>query len=128
MTAHPGVKEHGDQSTLFQWAELMVNAGKYPELHLMHAIPNWRPKLSERVYLAEEGVKPNMPDIFLPVARRGFHGMYIEMKIGRNQPTRGQRTMHKALQAQGYYVVTCWGFEEARDEIVDYLDLEYDHR
>ena len=126
MTAHPGVTEHSEQSALYQWADLMVATGKYPELHLMHAIPNWRPKKSERIYLAEEGVKASIPDNFLPVARDGFHGMYIEMKIGKNQPTEGQRTMHKALQAQGYYVVTCWGFEWARDEIIVYLEERLD--
>jgi len=122
MTPHPGVTEHGEQQALFQWAEHMVTSGQYPELHLMFAIPNWRPKKGERLQMAAEGVKPGTPDIFIPVPRRGIPGMFIELKVGKNKPTELQRTKQKALQAQGYYVVTCWGFEQARDEILFYLE------
>ena len=121
MTNHTGKTEHGEQQALFEWAEVMAATGQYPELHLMFAVPNWRPKKGERLHMAAEGVKPGIPDIFLPVPRRGIPGMFIELKVGSNQPTELQRTWHKALHAQGYYVVTCWGFEQARDEILYYL-------
>ena len=113
--------EHGEQQALFEWAQIQVNLGTHPELVLMYAIPNWRAKESERIYLAAEGAKKGVPDICLPAARGGFHGLYIEMKTERGRATKEQRSWLEALAGMGYYAVICRGFESARDVIVNYL-------
>lgn len=49
------------------------------------------------------GVKPGVPDMFLPVAREGCHGLYIELKRrdgGRVSPE--QTAWMDALARQGY--------------------------
>lgn len=121
-----GVTEHGEQQALFEWAAMMANTGRYPGIELLFAIPNGghRHKAVARK-MQEEGVKAGVPDIFLPVPRNGIPGMFIELKVGENRPTVIQKAWQRWLQAQGYYVVTCWGFEQARDEIIAYL--EYGH-
>lgn len=43
------------------------------------------------------------------------------MKVGRNRPTDEQRAWISALQEQGHRVEVCYGFEAARDVILDYL-------
>ena len=82
--------EHDEQAALFQWAELM--AAQIPELRLMFAIPNGGHRhIGVARKLKAEGVKPGVPDIFLPVARNKFHGLFIEMKFGRGRLTKEQK-------------------------------------
>ena len=71
--------EAQEQAALFRWAECM--AWKWPELRCMHHIPNGGSRNPiEARHLKEQGVKAGIPDVFLPCARGGFHGLYIEMK------------------------------------------------
>lgn len=64
--------EHWEQVQLFEWSENL------PELKLMHAIPNGGKRdIRVALKLKEEGVKPGVPDIFLPLSRGGKHGLYI---------------------------------------------------
>jgi hypothetical protein len=78
--------EHDEQVNLFHWADIM--SPQYPELALLHAIPNGgKRNINVARKLKEEGQKAGVPDICLPVPRGEYHGLYIEMKYGRNKPT-----------------------------------------
>ena len=116
--------EAQEQTALFQWAAMME--GRIPELRLMHHCPNGGSRNAIEAHnLRLQGVKPGIPDIFLPVARGGFHGLYIEMK----RRTGGrvsveQKKMLLALQGQGYKAEACRGWEEAKDTICEYLREE----
>lgn len=66
--AMQGPCEEIEQTCLFRWAAL--ESGAHPELALLHAIPNggkW--SKSEAARMKAAGVKPGVPDMFLPVAR-----------------------------------------------------------
>ena len=110
------------QQALFQWASYQENV--YPELKLLHHIPNGgkRDKLTA-AKLKREGVKAGVPDIFLPVARCSCYGLYIEMKHGTNKSSKAQEEFIKLLKEQSYEVVVCYGWTEARDKIVEYLEV-----
>lgn len=115
--------EAEEQAALFRWADLAQ--GDYPELALLHHIPNggYRNK-REAANLQREGVKAGVPDICLPVARNGCHGLYIELKRrkgGRLSPP--QAWWLERLKKQGYQVAVCYGWVEAKNIIVQYLDL-----
>ncbi len=113
--------EHQEQVSLFQWAEW--NFGKYPDLKWMYAIPNGglRNAIVAKK-LKAEGVKPGVPDIFLPIPRRGYNGLYIEMKRQTGSVTSPhQKEWHIALRKYGYRVEICKGFESAKEAIEDYL-------
>lgn len=114
------MSESTEQQALFEWAEFA--AKKTPELKLMYAVPNGgkRPS-STAARLKKEGVKPGVPDICLPVPRGRYHGLYIEMKFGRNTPSAEQKEWLHRLQEQGYKVDVCFGWGEAVKVIVDYL-------
>lgn len=113
--------EHGEQSALFEWAA--YQEGRWPEIRLMYAVPNWRVEEKHRAYLAAEGVKSGVPDICLPVARGWYHGLYIEMKVVGGKPSTEQLWYKEELEKQGYYVAICYGFEEAKQTIEEYMDL-----
>jgi hypothetical protein len=111
--------EHQHQVALFRWAKLQC---AYPELDLLFAIPNGGHRNKATAgKLKAEGVKAGVPDLFLPVQRGGYAGLFIEMKAGRNKPTLEQASWHLKLSHQGYRVSVCYGWEAARDLIVAYL-------
>ena len=66
-----------------------------------------------------------MPDVFLPVPQGRYHGLYIELKAGRNTTTENQRKWLDYLQKQGYYTAVCYGWQTAAELIEMYL-LRYE--
>ena len=112
--------ESQEQQALFKWKAYNIRA--VPELFLLHHIPNGglRDKITAR-HMKEQGVMAGIPDISLPVARGGYHGMYIEMKVGNNKPSERQQECIKWLREQGYRVEICYGWVEAAEAIKEYL-------
>jgi hypothetical protein len=114
------MSEHDEQAALFEWAEMMTPT--WPELRLLHAIPNggFRGKATA-ARLKAEGVKRGVPDLCLPVPRGGYHGLYIELKVGRNKPSTEQQSWIAELSRNGFAALVCYGWEAARDAICEYL-------
>lgn len=113
--------ESQEQQAIMQWAGLAQ--GKYPELALLHHIPNGgkRDKVTAAI-LRREGVKPGVPDLCLPVPRGGYHGLYLELKAGSNVPTGNQLWWIEKLSEQGYWAGWCVGADEAIHKIKKYLE------
>lgn len=115
------MKESEEQVCLFQWTEYAKY--KYPELALLHHIPNGgkRDAITAAI-MKREGVKAGVSDLFLPVARHGYHGLYIELKALDGKLSSNQKWWIEETAKQGYKSMTCWGWEEAKSEIVSYLE------
>jgi hypothetical protein len=120
-TRRPTIQHEAmEQEALFSWAWHMQHS--IPELTMLYHIPNGgRRDRAEAANLKRQGVKAGVPDICLPVARGGFHGLYIELKAGNNKPTEKQETWIFALREQGYQAVVCNGWDAARETILKYL-------
>lgn len=115
-----GASEHEEQVALFRWVR--ENEAAVPELALLYAVPNGgHRRRAVAVKLKAEGVRPGVPDIHLPVARGGFHGLWIEMKVGRNTMTGHQKAFTQRLREQGHRVEVCYGAETAAECIRNYL-------
>lgn len=114
------LSEADEQEALFRWAEYAK--GQYPELALLFHIPNGgkRDKVTA-ARLKAQGVKAGLPDLFLPVSRAGWHGLFIELKVYGNKPTEKQKYWLTRLRFQQYYTTVCYGWEEAKDVIIEYL-------
>ena len=91
--------ETTEQIALFNWAKRTESI--LPELALMYHVPN-EGKRSNGGILKAAGLKSGVPDICLPVANNGFHGLYIELKFGKNKATKAQEEYMAMLNAQGY--------------------------
>lgn len=121
-TTYSGLTEADEQEALFDWARVRIC--KYPELRLLHHIPNGGSRNPiEAARLKGQGVKPGVPDLCLPVARGGFHGLYIEMKRrkgGRISPE--QEAWLRELRKQGFRAEVCRGWEEAKNTLEEYLE------
>jgi len=116
--------EEEEQVALFSWAQLM--SGKYPELELMYHIPNGGKRgKAEAARLKAQGVKAGVPDICLPVARGGYHGLYIELKrVQGGRVSAEQKEWIPKLQRQGYLAVICCGWSAAANAIIGYMKGE----
>ena len=115
--------EHSEQVALFDWAS--SEESRHLQLGLMFAIPNGGKRhIVTGKKLKAEGVKSGVPDIFLSVPRNGKHGLFIELKIGKNKPSKNQLWWIHSLRAEGYAVEVCYGFLEAQTAIIDYLGIE----
>ena len=114
--------EGAEQIKLFRWIDFA--AGKRPELQLLFHVPNGGSRnKAEAANLKRQGVRPGVPDLCFPVARGKYHGLYIELKAGKNKPTEHQKKWITELRAQQYAVAICYGWEEAARGLEKYLDL-----
>ena len=113
--------EHKEQVALFRWAEFA--AASRPELRLLHAIPNGGHRhKAVAARMKAEGVRRGVPDVFLPIPRGAFAGLYIEMKTRRGRVSDEQRRWIEALRAQGYRAEVCREWNAARELIEQYLN------
>lgn len=112
--------EATEQEALIAWCAWQQ--ARHPELKLLYHVPNGgsRNKL-EAASLKRQGVKAGVPDLCLPVPVNGFHGLYIEMKHGRNKATEAQKEWLKELAGQGYFTAVCHGWQAAAELIERYL-------
>lgn len=118
-------REDAEQATLMSWAAMQK--GKYPELELLFHIPNGgRRNAAEAARFKAEGVKAGVPDLFLPVARNGLHGLWIEMKRREGgRVSEHQSEWIERLRVQGYAVEVCYGWQEASKVLTEYLSGRY---
>jgi hypothetical protein len=112
--------EHGHQMALMAWCA--AEAARWPELRLLFAIPNQRAGKVAGAFFKAEGVKAGLPDLMLPVARKTWHGLFLELKRPGGVPTREQMNWIDKLLKQGYAARVCYGWIEARDTIIEYLE------
>ena len=114
--------EAQEQVTVFEWAAYQAHV--HPELELLYHIPNGGSRnVIEAYHLRKQGVRAGVPDLCLPVARNGYHGLYIEMKRRKGgQVSVNQKRWLIALQAQGYKAVIACGADEAIRTILSYLE------
>lgn len=112
--------ETKEQIALFQWLRF------HPKLkHIAFHVPNERKtsKISGFI-LKKMGVLAGVSDVFIPVARKGFHGLFIELKAGNRKMTIPQQDFLNNMIGEGYLAVCCHGWEAAKVIIENYMDEE----
>lgn len=116
--------EEQEQMAVFTWSALAAAIGDHPELAMLYHVPNGglRDKATAG-RLKAAGVRAGVPDLHLPVARHGYHGLWIEMKRAdrSNHPSPDQEWWIERLRAEGHHVVVAYGSEEAIAAIEEYL-------
>ena len=110
------------QMNVFAWSQ--IHRDEYPVLELLHHIPNGgRRDRIEAAHLKQQGVKPGVPDLCLPVARGGYHALYIELKTETGRATADQKWWGEQLQGQDNMWRVCYGWEAAVTTLQWYLSL-----
>lgn len=120
--------EDAEQAAVFDWAAY------HQELWWMHAIPNGAflagdstARAIQMKRLKRQGLKTGVSDIFLPLPRGGYHGLYIEMKRRKDQGSSSvsdeQVQFQKAMIEAGYDCRICYGADEAIGAIKEYAGI-----
>lgn len=113
--------EYEHQVALFMW--IALNKNVYPELELLFSIKNEEKSGSALVgsRFKASGVKKGTSDLFLPVARKNCHGLFIEMKRPGGKASKEQLEFGDKMQLQGYGFAVCDSWEKAKNVLVEYL-------
>jgi len=114
-TSESEPSEEDQQAEYFRWLD--DNLERWPEMLWANASANGaflHPSVVGR--LKRTGcLKPGVPDIHCPAARRGYHSMYIELKRKKDGRVReDQDLFHTALRQMGHFVTVAYGIEEAK--------------
>lgn len=112
--------EAQEQEALIEWANMTRN--KFPMLFRLFHIANGGSRHpAEAVHLKKQGVKPGVPDLFLPWPVKPFHGLWVEMKSQTGRVSPLQVEWIEWLRSAGYAAFVCMGFYAAQDCILSYL-------
>lgn len=136
--------EHGQQTALFAWVAVATHRGfaaanddrcytdrataeaygTYNGIYALkwfHAIHNQGHGDKIRGGMARaEGVKRGVFDTFLPLPRGKWAGLYIEMKVGKNNLSDEQKEFGQFV-SRFYKIEVCWSWREAADAIERYF-------
>lgn len=123
-------REYEQQCIIFKWAE--VQAKTIPCVTLLNASLNGVKLLTGQAIKAKkQGMKKGYPDLFLPVARGGYHGLFIELKANyrmgtkqvKGRVSKEQLEWLEKLNNEGYKAVVAYNADGAISIIKEYLGL-----
>jgi hypothetical protein len=120
--ARPRKLERQHQVELIKWVRSIKDA--YPVLKLLYAVPNGglrNIKVARK--LKAEGVVAGVADLCLPAARRGYHGLYLEMKSEEGVTTKEQKAFLRGVLEEGYCAVIAQGVDEASSTLAWYIGI-----
>jgi hypothetical protein len=116
--------EYEHQVKIFAWAD--IKSIEMPELKLLNSsLSGVRLSIGQATKAKRAGMPKGYPDIFLPVPRGEYHGLFIELKRfkPRGYPSPDQDKWLRELAAQGYAASCCRGHDAAIMVIQDYLNI-----
>lgn len=128
--------EAAHQAAVFCWAA--YNYTRWPELRWMHSSTygavfgdDEKGRMIRAAKLLAQGMRPGVADIFLPVRRGNYGGLYIEMKKPAIKPKRPgskggmsdeQIDFRNFVLSQGFGHFVAYSWEEAVAVIEQYLN------
>lgn len=94
---------------------------QYPNALYCASAGGLKTSLSQAVRMKMTGYKKGFPDLQICEARKGYHGLFIEMKREDGYPSKEQKEWQSNLVARGYLSVICKSFDSAKQVIDEYL-------
>ena len=114
--------EHQEQVAVINWFRLQYK--QYA--NYLFAIPNGGIRnIRTAVKLKKEGVLAGVSDLFLMIPMNGYHGLWIEMKSIDGRVSNSQKEFMGAATLMGYPAIVCYGFEDAKNAINNYLQNRF---
>lgn len=120
---HPVQHERRMQAAVIRWAR--SNAGLYPPLRWLFAIPNGGSRDAlEAMWLKKEGVTAGVFDLCLLFDNGEYPTLWMEMKHGKNTLTADQLEFKAWAESQGHETAICYTPDEAIQQLRDYLGID----
>ena len=105
--------EDAEQEAVVEYCDLL-------HIPIVHIPNEGKRSLSYAARMKRMGLRSGFPDLFVPLARGGYHGLFIEMKYGKNKTTKDQKEWLATLSAEGYACAVCYSAAEAIKIIESY--------
>ena len=112
---HP-VSEDRLQSEVVRYIQL-----QYPKVRFCASLGGIYTGPRQAMKAKRNGYRRGFPDLQITEARKGFHGLFIEIKTYKGTATQVQKDWIKDLQDRGYRAEICKGLPEILDLIDSYL-------
>ena len=112
--------EHQEQCAVIAWCD------QHPIAKHIFAIPNGAHKSpATAAKFKREGLRKGVPDLFLPIPSKGYHGLFLELKRERGGAvSENQKIWLGMLSSAGYCCHIVSGSEIAIAVIQEYLDIK----
>lgn len=92
---------------------------------IIFAIPNaGHRNVVEGKRLKDMGMMRGAPDLFISEPGLGYHGLYLELKAGKNKQTSEQKEFEIAVKERGYDYQIVRTFEEFQMVVTEYFSTE----
>ena len=115
--------ESAHQAQVVEWSKWAYKTGKYPMLNMLHCSLNGVKLSGTQAKIAKgQGMLSGVPDLFLPVPKNGYHGLFIEMKSEKGRVTENQHWFLTNAESVGYKTAVCYSAKEAISAIQAYYD------
>lgn len=109
--------ESREQQNLIKWARNDKRIG-----NLLFALPNaGKRTVREATKIKREGLLTGVPDLFLAIPNKKYHGYFIELKTKSGKLTPQQKECIIMLNEQGYLAECVYGALHAQMRIENYL-------
>ena len=105
--------EDAEQEAVVEYCDLL-------HIPIVHIPNEGKRSLSYAARMKRMGLRSGFPDLLVPLARGGYHGLFIEMKYGKNKTTKEQKEWLERLSADGYACAVCYNAAEAIKTIESY--------
>lgn len=105
--------EDAEQEAVVEYCDLL-------HIQIVHIPNEGKRSLSYAARMKRMGLRSGFPDLLVPLARGGYHGLFIEMKYGKNKTTKEQKEWLERLSAEGYACAVCYNAAEAIKTIESY--------
>lgn len=120
--------ESDEQIKFFAWTSYQRH-GDGLLRDYVYSVPNALPRggksaMLQMLQLKREGLTKGTPDIECAIAVKPYTGLHIEMKKPKGVPSDVSEEQHKQMKMLtrcGRRCVVAYGFDEARDALLNYL-------
>lgn len=103
--------------------EAVVNYCRLRSIPIVHIPNESKRSAAYGAKLKRMGLSPGFPDLFIPQARNGSHGLFIELKTATGKVSKEQKEWLALLREEGYTAYICRGFNSAVAAINEYLNI-----
>lgn len=100
----------------------VVNYCQAIGIPIVHIPNEGKRSVATGIQLKRMGLQRGFPDLFIPLARRDYHGLFVEMKYGKGRLSEPQKEWLSRLNQEGYAVCVCYSADEAIDKINKYRE------